>query len=70
MGKVLIVNNQTYYAEKEKDKNRPIDIGKEDKKVEELIKTLNDLGFTVLDVEKNKTRDQMIKLLKEGKYIH
>ncbi|XP_052720384.1 caspase-7-like [Crassostrea angulata] len=65
MGKVLIVNNQTYYAEKEKDKNRPIDIGKEDKKVEELIKTLNDLGFTVLDVEKNKTRDQMIKLLKE-----
>eukprot|EP00105_Crassostrea_gigas_P005429 XP_011419040.1 PREDICTED: caspase-7-like [Crassostrea gigas] len=65
MGKVLIVNNQTYYAEKEKDKNRPIDIVKEDEKVGELIKTLKDLGFTVLDVEKNKTRDQMIKLLKE-----
>lgn len=70
MGKVLIVNNQTYYAEKAEDKNRPIDIVKEDEKVGELIKTLKDLGFTVLDVEKNKTRDQMIKLLKEGKYIH
>ncbi|XP_065931446.1 uncharacterized protein [Magallana gigas] len=66
MGKVLIVNNQTYYAEKGEEKNRPIDIVKEDEKVEELIKTLNDLGFTVLGnkEKKDKTKEEFIELLK------
>nr|XP_011419037.2 caspase-7-like isoform X1 [Crassostrea gigas] len=66
MGKVLIVNNQTYYAEMEEDKNRPTDIGIEDTKVNELIKTLNKLGFTVLGdkEQKNKTKEEIIELLK------
>lgn len=96
MGKVLIVNNQTYSAKKkvydakngvdkvddaqkgidkeddaEKDVDcRPINKDEEDKKVKELIKTLKDLGFTVLgdEEQKNKTKEEFIDLLKNGKY--
>lgn len=38
--------------------------------VKELIKTLKDLGFTVLgdEEQKNKTKEEFIDLLKNGKY--
>lgn len=57
MGKVLIVKNQ---FGKEK---KVIEI--ENQKVNELAETFGKLGFTVLPVEENKTKEEMIKLMKD-----
>lgn len=73
MGKVLIVQNQEYVGSR---RHKYVDM-KEEKEVEEDVKvnemkeTFKKMGFTdkCIEEHKNKTKSEIIQLLKDGKYI-
>lgn len=83
IGKVLILRNQVYHKPhdggnyskdcKECENNIRGDIAEEDKKVYQLEEQFKELGFTDIYggtdkfVQKDKTKEQMINLLKTGK---
>lgn len=73
MGKVLIVQNQEYvdcrrhkYVDMKEEKEV-----EEDVKVNEMKETFKKMGFTdkCIEEHKNKTKSEIIQLLKDGKYI-
>lgn len=67
MGRVLIVQNQKYVGIRHTRGDK-----EEDNKVEEMKTTLGKMGFTdaCIEVHKNKTKAEMIRLLEDGKYIY
>lgn len=65
MGRVLIVQNRKYVGIRHTRGDK-----KEDNKVEEMKTTLGKMGFACIEVHKNKTKAEMIRLLEDGKYIY
>lgn len=67
MGRVLIVQNQKYVGIRH---TRGGEV--EEKNVKKMKTTLGKMGFTdaCIEVHKNKTKAEMIRLLEDGKYIY
>lgn len=67
MGRVLIVLNQKYVGIRH---TRGGEV--EEENVKKMKTTLGKMGFTdaCIEVHKNKTKAEMIRLLEDGKYIY
>lgn len=67
MGRVLIVQNQEYVGIRH---TRGGEV--EEENVKKMKTTLGKMGFTdaCIEVHKNKTKAEMIRLLEDGKYIY